>query len=182
MKPLRKTALKRFLKAHPRPERALVIVLHDVEDPVNVGAAFRIADACGAQEILLTGITPQPPHKLLDKVGRRKDRRVPWRYIEDVVEALDAARADGFEILAVEITESAVAYHERAYPPKTCLVMGHEDHGVTKRALAACDGAVFIPMYGKGASLNVSVALGIMCFAALHGGASAADESESGPE
>ena len=38
-------------------------------------------------------------------------------------------------------------------------MVGHEDHGVPKKALAAADEALFIPMYGKGASLNVHVAL-----------------------
>jgi 23S rRNA (guanosine2251-2'-O)-methyltransferase len=54
------------------------------------------------------------------------------------------------------------------YPSKTCLVVGHEDHGVTRATLAACDGAVFIPMYGKGRSLNVQTALAVVLYHVLH--------------
>lgn len=174
MKPLRGTALKRFLKQLEPPGVELVVVLQDVEDPVNVGSAFRIADAAGIRELILTGITATPPHRLIDKVGRGKDRRVKWRKVDDVTEALTALRAEGWYIVAVELTEAAQPYHRVTYPPRTCLVVGHEDHGVTQKALALSDASVFIPMYGKGASLNVHVALGVVAFHVLHGGGSPA--------
>ena len=164
----RKTEIKRFMRAQPRPRRALILLLHDVEDPVNVGSAFRIADALKAESLVLTGITPRPPHKLITRVGRAKDRRVPWRGVEDVTSALDEIGAAGYRRLAVEITDAAEPYHRYPYPERVCLVVGHEDHGVPDKVLARCDGAVFIPMYGKGASLNVHVALGIVAFHALH--------------
>jgi tRNA (guanosine-2'-O-)-methyltransferase len=70
--------------------------------------------------------------------------------------------------VAVELTDTAVPYHQYTYPQKTCLIVGHEDHGVTKAVLAECDSAVFIPMYGKGLSLNVHVALSIVVYHILH--------------
>lgn len=170
MKPLRGTELKRFLKAQERPARALTLVLCDVEDPVNVGSAFRIADAADVTELVLTGITPSPPHKLIDKVGRGKDKRVKWRHVADVAEALKGLRNEGWTVIAVELTEDAVSYADYAWPERTCLVVGHEDHGVTQKALAHTDARVFIPMYGKGASLNVHVALAVVTFRALHHG------------
>ena len=77
-------------------------------------------------------------------------------------------KSEGWRIFALEITGEAQPYFAVEWSPKTCLVVGHEDHGVTKRALAACDRTVFLPMYGKGASLNVHVALGILAFHVLH--------------
>jgi len=110
----RKTEIKRFMRAQPRPRREIVLLLHDVEDPVNVGSAFRIADALKATALVLSGITPRPPHRLISKVGRAKDRRVAWRAVDDVVETLAELRARDFELLAVEIAPGAVAYHEAA--------------------------------------------------------------------
>lgn len=72
-------------------------------------------------------------------------------------------------MIAVELTDDAVPYHEFEYPARTCLIVGHEDHGVTKATLAACDAAVFLPMYGKGLSLNVHVALAIVLYHIRHG-------------
>ena len=164
MKPLRGTELKRFLRKSERPELELKVLLADVEDPVNVGAAFRIADAVKASGLIMTGITPTPPHKLIDKVGRRKDRRVPWEYVEDPLEAIEKLRSEGFQILALELTAEARQYHKYDYTRKVCLIVGHEDHGVTRKILEQVDAAVYIPMYGKGASLNVSVSLGVACF------------------
>ncbi len=169
MKPLRGTELKRFLREARRPRRELVLVLADVEDPVNVGAAFRTADACRVDRLVLAGITPRPPHKLISKVGRKKDERVPWSHAEDAAAALDALRAEGFEVVAIEITAEARPIHLCEFPEKVALVVGHEDHGIPRKVLERCDSAAYLPMYGKGASLNVSVALGIACFQALHG-------------
>jgi tRNA G18 (ribose-2'-O)-methylase SpoU len=158
------------MRAVERPEVELTLLLQDVEDPVNVGSIFRIADAAKVKQLILCGITAQPPHALITKVGRNKDRRVEWRYEPDVEVALGAQREAGAKIFAVEITPDALPYYDVEWPEKTCLVVGHEDHGVTKKALALCDHKVFIPMYGKGASLNVHVATAVVTFQVLHAG------------
>jgi tRNA G18 (ribose-2'-O)-methylase SpoU len=117
---------------------------------------------------VLTGITAQPPHKRISQVGRNKDKRVRWRYEADVETAIRRQQAERFTVYAVEITADAEPYHAVAFADDTCLLVGHEDHGVTKKALAAVDRRIFIPIYGKGASLNVHVALGVVAFFALH--------------
>ena len=164
MRQLRGTDLKRFVKSMKAPAGELVVVLHDVEDPVNVGSAFRIADAAGVLQLIMTGITPVPPHKLISKVGRGKDKRVPYRYESDIVTVLQGLAEEGFQRVAVELTDASKAFDATDYPKKTALILGHEDHGVTKKALAECDAAVYIPMYGKGASLNVHVAMAVASF------------------
>ena len=171
MKPLIGTDLKRFLRDYKRenkPDYGLVALLQSVEYPANVGSIFRVADGAGVSELVLTGITPTPPHPTIDKVGRFKSLKVPWRYEQDPVKAISDLKADGYHVVAVELADTAVPYHTYSYPQKTCLVVGHEDHGVTKATLAACDTAVFLPMYGKGLSLNVHVALSIILYHILH--------------
>jgi tRNA (guanosine-2'-O-)-methyltransferase len=120
-------------------------------------------------ELILTGITPTPPNPTIDKVGRYKSLRVPWRFVKDPLQAVAEAKEDGYHVVAIEISDTAVPYQTFDYPQRTCLVVGHEDHGVTKATLSACDAAVFIPMYGKGLSLNVHVALSIVVYHILHG-------------
>lgn len=171
MRPLYGTPLKRFLRDYRRqhrPATQLAALLQSVEYPVNVGSIFRLADALGLAELVLTGITPRPPHPTIDKVGRFKANRVPWRYEADPLVALEELRTAGYHIVAVELAEGAQPYHQYPYPQQTCLVVGHEDHGVTRAMLAACDGAVFLPMYGKGQSLNVHVALSVVAYHVLH--------------
>lgn len=171
MKPLIGTELKRFLRDYRRanqPEVVLAVLLQSIEYPANVGSIFRVADGAGVAELVLTGITPTPPHPTIEKVGRYKSLRVPWRYEQDPITAVASLKDQGYHVVAVELTDTAVPYHQYAYPQKTCLVVGHEDHGVTKATLAVCDAAVFLPMYGKGRSLNVHVALSIVLYHILH--------------
>ena len=86
MRPLIGADLKRFVRdyrrAHP-PARQVVALLQSVEYPANVGSIFRLADGAGVGELVLTGITPTPPNATIDKVGRFKSLRVPWRYEAD---------------------------------------------------------------------------------------------------
>lgn len=171
MRPLIGTDLKRFLRDYRRsnkPAGDLVALLQSVEYPANVGSIFRLADGAGVSELILTGITPTPPNATIDKVGRYKSLRLPWRYEVDPLSAIEGLRKKGFGIIAIELTDDAVPYHQFEYPEKTCLIVGHEDHGVTKATLAACDAAVFIPMYGKGLSLNVHVALAVVLYHIRH--------------
>jgi tRNA (guanosine-2'-O-)-methyltransferase len=161
---LRGKPLTDFLRRVQRPDLDLVFVLQDVQDPVNVGSAFRIADAVGVTRMVLTGITTRPPHALIKKVGRGRDRRVAWDYQEDAAETIGALREQGYRTVAVEITAQSVPYDQAEYGDRVALVVGHEDHGVTNRSLAACDLVVYLPMFGKGASLNVHVSLGAVAY------------------
>jgi tRNA (guanosine-2'-O-)-methyltransferase len=167
MRPLVGTQLKRFLRDYRRqhpPRRDVAALLQSVEYPMNVGSIFRLAEAAGMSELVLTGITPRPPHPTIEKVGRSKSSRVPWRYEADSVTAVEELKRAGYHVVAIELAEGARPYHEYPYPERVCLVVGHEDHGVTRATLAVCDGAVFLPMYGKGLSLNVHTALGIVAY------------------
>jgi len=170
MRQLRGKPLRDFLGGIKRPDIELVFLLQDMEDPINVGSAFRIADACAVKKIILTGISARPPHPLIKKVGRGRDRRVQWQYVESATEALVPYREEKYDICALEITASSAPYTEVEYGNRVVLVVGHEDHGVTNRTLSLCDRSVFIPMYGKGSSLNVHVSLGIAAAHILHHG------------
>jgi tRNA (guanosine-2'-O-)-methyltransferase len=169
MKQLRGTPLKRFLRSLPPPAPTeLVIVCQSVSHPVNVGSVFRIADALDATEVVLTGISPTPPHPTITKVSRDKDRRVPWRFVDRPETALKELQERGFWIAALEIAEHSHPYHAVEYPLKVALVLGNEDHGVTRSSLALCNTAIFVPMYGKGKSLNVHVALAVVGYHIRH--------------
>jgi tRNA (guanosine-2'-O-)-methyltransferase len=146
----------------------LAIVCQSVAYPVNVGSVFRIADALDVQDLVLTGITPTPPHPKISKIGRGKERRVPWRYVERPEAALQELTERGYRIVALEITDECQPYYAMEAAGKVALVLGNEDHGVTRACLALCDAAVFVPMYGKGQSLNVHVSLAVVGYHLLH--------------
>jgi 23S rRNA (guanosine2251-2'-O)-methyltransferase len=159
---------KEFLSEHP-PAIELAFLLQDWEDAYNVGGMFRVADACGAKEMVLTGRTPAPPHPQIGVTSLGNHRRVKWRQIERYNDAADALKGEGWTLVAVEIAEDAVPYMEFEFPERTCLVLGNEGAGVYDSVLKRCDAAVFIPMAGKGRSINVHVAAAVVAFRGMFG-------------
>ncbi len=168
MKQLRDKTLKNFLRQSGPPAADIVFVLQDVEDPVNVGAAFRIGDACGVSEIVLAGISAQPPHPTIAGIGRGTHRRVPWHTTKYAADAVKEFQDDGYIAYAVEVTSDSVPYNSVEYPKKVCLIVGNEYRGVSRRTLEACDNSIYLPMYGKVGSLNVHVALAVAAYHILH--------------
>jgi 23S rRNA (guanosine2251-2'-O)-methyltransferase len=172
MLPLRKVEVRRLFAeaaATYPPRCQLAFLLQSLDDPLNVGSLFRIADACGATEMVFTGKTPTPPHEVIDRTSRGHDRRVKWRRIPATNAACNVLRAEGYHLVALETAQGARCFVDYPYPERVCLVLGNETDGVHAATLAHCDGAVFIPMYGKGPSLNVHVAAALVAYQALVG-------------
>ncbi len=165
MKQLRsKTQIKRFLEAAEMREMDVAFLLQDWADGYNVGGMFRVADACGAVEIFASGKTPTLENPMVGVTSMGAHRRMPFHHFARHDEAVAAAKAVGYTLVAVEVADSAVSYTEFEYPDKLCLVLGSEGGGIYGNVLKQCDAAVFIPMAGKGRSINVHVAAAVVAF------------------
>lgn len=169
---LRKVEIRRLFQRAAEeypPQAEIAFLLQSMEDPRNVGSLFRIADACGARELVLAGRTPIPPHEEIDRTSRGHDRRVSWRQISRIDEAASTLKQEGYHLVALETAQGTRCYLDYPYPAKVCLVLGNETKGVYPATLGFCDGAVFIPMYGKGPSMNVHVAAALVAYQAVIG-------------
>ena len=172
MLPLRKVEIRRLFERAARdypPRCEIAFLLQNFDDPRNVGSLFRIADAVGASEIICTGKTPTPPHEEIDRTSRGHDRRVPWRRIPRIDEATKTLKDEGHHLVALETARGTCCYLDYPYAGRTCLVLGNETKGILPATLGDCDGAVFVPMYGKGPSMNVHVAAAIVSYQARIG-------------
>lgn len=150
-------------KRHP-----VSIVLYNVRSLYNVGSLFRTADSARACELIMTGFTPHPPRKEIEKTALGAVDSVPWRYIKDTKEAILKLKEDGLRVLALELTDDSRRYdtiEKEEFP--LAIVLGNELTGIDDEILELCDGAIDIPMYGVKHSLNVSVAGGIALFEAV---------------
>lgn len=146
------------------PKFPLILILDDVRSMQNVGSAFRTADAFSVSEIYLCGYTPQPPHRDIHKTALGATETVLWKHFPNVSEAIEAAKAKGFRICAVEqVHDSQMlgALSAEECHTATALVFGNEVSGVSDTALALADACIEIPQYGSKHSLNISVSLGI---------------------
>ena len=131
----------------------------------NVGAIFRSSDGAFIEKLFLTGYTPYPPRKEIEKVALGATLSVPWEYYKDPVEILKILKAQGVKICVLEITDDKNLiwnYKKTDFP--VCLVVGNEITGVSKEIIDLADISMEIPMYGMKQSLNVSVAYGIAVY------------------
>jgi len=142
------------------------VVLDNVRSLWNVGSMFRTADACGVQEMLLTGVTGCPPRPELSKTALGAEEAVAWSYLADPVEAVRRLTGHGFEAVALETSPRGVPLDRFEWPDRVALVVGNEVAGVGAPVLGACSRHLSLPMLGVKDSLNVAVAFGIAAFAA----------------
>ena len=110
MKQLCNKVLKHFLRQLGPPAVELDFVLQDVEGPVNVGEAFRIADACGVREVVLSDIRVPPPHPTIAGIGRCTHQRVPWQTTNYAANTVEKYKEEGYLACALEVATDAVPY------------------------------------------------------------------------
>jgi tRNA G18 (ribose-2'-O)-methylase SpoU len=140
-------------------------LLDNIRSLYNVGSIFRSSDGVRLSRLYLTGFTPFPPRKEIDKTALGATRTVPWSYHRDPMVAVAELKSAGVKICALEITDGGKPYYEvtpAEFP--LCLVVGNEITGVSKSLIDAADFAVEIPMVGNKQSLNVAVAYGIVLY------------------
>ena len=143
----------------------VIVVVDSVRSLYNVGSIFRTSDGALIQKLYLTGFTPHPPRKEIEKTALGATKSIPWEYAPSAQSALDAVRSDGYRICCLEMTNNSIPYSslQKADFP-LCLVVGNEINGISKELIAQCDLALEIPMFGIKQSLNVAVAYGIAIF------------------
>jgi len=167
MKTLLKKEIKKLFKEF-KQEYDFVLILENMQYARNVAEIFRIADALKVKKVLLTGISQKPPFgKDLLKVSRSKESHVNWEYIQKSYNEIGKLKKQGYTVVALEITDEALEiknFKSNLKNNKIALVLGNEVYGVTKELLGYCDSSIFLPMYGRGASLNVSVSAGICLY------------------
>ncbi len=168
---LNKKLLRKFnkyFKYNNSHSKNIFIILDNLQYATNVASIFRIADALGVSDVFLAGGTPRPPFgKQLVKVSRHKEKHIKWRYFKTTGKAIDYLTRKDIPVIAVEQVSHALPFYAIHYPQSFALLVGNEEHGISKVVLKKVKNYVFIPMFGKGASLNVHVSLAIVGFYAI---------------
>ena len=155
------------------PDRLPVaVVLDNVRSLYNTGAFFRTADGCGAERLLLCGITPRPDQgtrqrQAIAKTALGAEHTVPWEYHASTADALDGLDAAGYQIVAIETGPTALDLYEWTPTWPVALVFGHETDGVSGALASRVAAHVRIPMLGEKRSLNVASAAGIVLYELL---------------
>jgi tRNA G18 (ribose-2'-O)-methylase SpoU len=143
----------------------IYVLCDNIRSIFNVGSIFRTSDGAFIEKVILTGYTPYPPRKEIDKVALGATKSVPWEYYKDPLEAVKVLKGQGVKIAVLEITEPQNYYwniEKNDFP--ICLIIGNEISGVSKELIDEADISFEIPMMGMKQSLNVSVAYGIAVY------------------
>lgn len=145
----------------------LILVLEDLIEHTNVGAAFRAAAGLGADAVLVSPRCADPLYRRSVKVSMGTVFQVPWARIGDWTSAVADLHEAGFEVAALALSDDAVPLREYAAnrPDRVALVMGTEGDGLSRDALDAADAVVTIPMRAGVDSLNVASAAAVALWA-----------------
>ncbi len=147
-------------------EPPLLLILDGIQDPHNLGACLRSADAAGVHAVIVprdksVSITPT-----VSKVASGAAETIPFVQVTNLARTMDTLKDKGIWLYgaAGEATQSIYAANLKG---PIALVLGAEGEGLRRLTRERCDMLLNIPMKGSVSSLNVSVATGIFLFEAL---------------
>ncbi|MBP8283853.1 MAG: 23S rRNA (guanosine(2251)-2'-O)-methyltransferase RlmB [Chromatiaceae bacterium] len=143
-----------------------LLILDEIQDPHNLGACLRTADAAGIQAVIAprdnaVGLTPT-----VSKVASGAAENVPYVQVTNLARTLDALKARGIWLVGLAGEAEADLYGLELKGP-IALVLGGEGRGLRRLTRERCDYLARLPMLGTVESLNVSVATGICLYEAL---------------
>jgi TrmH family RNA methyltransferase len=146
-------------------DNPFLVILHRINNPVNVGAILRTAEAAGATGAITTQGTADPfsPKALRGAMGAAF--RLPIWTGADYAEAIDWCRDHKMQSICADV-HATKNYNELGWNGPTAIVLGAESAGLSPEEISLTDHSVRIPMKGATESLNVAVAAGILLYEA----------------
>jgi 23S rRNA (guanosine2251-2'-O)-methyltransferase len=146
-----------------RGHYSLVVVLDGVEDPHNLGAVLRTADAAGADGVVIPERRAAGVTAIVTKASAGASEHLPIARVTNVSRTLEELKAKNLWIVGLD-ERGRESYDSLDYNMDCAIVLGAEGKGVHELVRRKCDHLVSIPMLGKVSSLNVSVAAGVVLY------------------
>ena len=146
-----------------RPNARLVVALSHARDPGNAGAVIRVADAAGADGVLVSVESVDATNPKVVRTTAGSLFHLPVVQEVDLDQAIAAARAAGLQILAADGAGVPLATVDLSRP--TMWVFGNEAWGLAAHTAALADQVVALPIYGKAESLNLATAAAVLLYA-----------------
>ena len=149
-------------KAREKQEDPFIILLDELEDPHNLGAILRSADAAGAHGVLIPKRRSCPLSATVAKTSAGAVEHVPVARIGNIVQTIKALKEEGLWVAGADM--DGKNYYEADLTGPLLLVVGSEGQGIGRLVKEQCDFIVRIPMLGAINSLNASVAGSVLMF------------------
>ncbi|WP_221075376.1 tRNA (guanosine(18)-2'-O)-methyltransferase TrmH [Agarivorans aestuarii] len=142
----------------------LTVCMENVHKPHNLSAIVRTCDAVGVDHVHAVWENYQDEIRRGTATGSQNWVKVHNH--ENIDDAVAAMRNSGMQVLATNLSDSAVDFREIDYTKPTAILMGQEKYGISDKALSLADQDIIIPMVGMVQSLNVSVASALILYEA----------------
>jgi 23S rRNA (guanosine2251-2'-O)-methyltransferase len=149
-----------------RAENALLIALDQVQDPRNLGAVARSAEAAGGAGLVVPERRSAAVTAVACKASAGAVEHLPIAHVRNLADWLGEAKEAGFWIWGADAEAKQAPWGVDLSGP-TILVLGGEGKGLRPRVASACDGLIAFPQRGKIDSLNVSAAAAALLFEAV---------------
>src|SRR6202451_152862 len=146
-----------------RGQYTLVVVLDGVEDPHNLGAILRTADAAGADGVVIPERRAAGVTAIVTKTSAGASEHLPIAKVTNIARTLEELKAQNLWMVGLD-ERGEQSYDSLDYQMDCAIVLGAEGKGLHDLVARKCDFLVSIPMLGKVPSLNVSVAAGVMLY------------------
>jgi tRNA (guanosine-2'-O-)-methyltransferase len=147
-----------------RRQPDLTVLADDVHKPHNIAALMRTCDAVGVYEIHAVG--PKSSFRRPRGISGGTAPRIGVRTYRQLAPAVEALKAQGFQIVAAHLSDTTEDYRAVDYTRPTALLLGSELRGVSPEGAALADRHARLPMRGLASSLNVSVAAALFLYEA----------------
>lgn len=158
--------LNKVLKRVEEKENVTLVILDSLEDPHNLGAILRSADATGVDGIIIPRNRSVRLNDTVAKVSTGAIEHVDVCEVTNLNMTINDLKDKGFWVIGLEL-DGTIDYREQDYKGKIAVVVGSEGRGISKLVKENCDFLVRIPMYGKVNSLNASVSAGLLLYQIL---------------
>ena len=152
--------------AEEKGEAPFLVLLDELEDPHNLGALLRTADATGVHGILIPKRRSVSLNATVAKTSAGAVEYVPVARIGNIAQTLKKLKEKGFWVAGADM-DGEKAYYEADLTGPLVLVVGSEGKGMSRLTKEACDFIVRMPMVGRINSLNASVAGSILMYESM---------------
>ena len=150
-------------KARDKGEAPFIFLLDNIEDPHNLGAILRTADATGINGVIIPKNRSVSLNSTVAKVSTGAIEHVDCAQVTNLVNAINDLKKAGYWIIGLEL-DGSIDYRKQDYKGKIAVVIGSEGKGISRLVKENCDFNVHIPMYGHVNSLNASVSASIIFY------------------
>lgn len=148
--------------ANERNEMPFIIICDEIEDPHNLGAIIRTAEACGVHGIIIPKRRSASLNATVAKTAAGALEYMKVARVTNISNTIDELKEKGVWVFGADM--DGQDYTLLDYDTPCAIVIGNEGKGIGTLVAKKCDGIISLPMHGKINSLNASVAAGVLMY------------------